>query len=211
MTGIMNGKRGLIMGVANNHSIAWGIAQKLAGAGAELAFTDQGEALGKRVKPLAAELGSDFIIPCDVEDIASVDATIEAVYAVISGPAGEPRDFDRMRTLFTPDARLTAITAKGLVGGSLDDYIARSGKGLVESGFTERQLARRIEQYGDLAHAWSSYSGTFTNPDGTRGTIRGINSFQLVRQDGNWLVQSIFWQAEAPSRPLPADMTGDTD
>ncbi len=79
MTGIMNGKRGLIMGVANNHSIAWGIAQKLAGAGAELAFTYQGEALGKRVKPLAAELGSDFIIPCDVEDIASVDATIEAI------------------------------------------------------------------------------------------------------------------------------------
>ena len=79
MTGIMNGKRGLIMGVANNHSIAWGIAQKLAGAGAELAFTYQGEALGKRVKPLAAELGSDFVIPCDVEDIASVDATIDAI------------------------------------------------------------------------------------------------------------------------------------
>ena len=79
MTGIMNGKRGLIMGVANNHSIAWGIAQMLAGAGAELAFTYQGEALGKRVKPLAAELGSDFVIPCDVEDIASVDATIAAI------------------------------------------------------------------------------------------------------------------------------------
>ena len=79
MTGIMTGKRGLIMGVANNHSIAWGIAQKLAAQGAELAFTYQGDALGKRVKPLAAELGSDFVIPCDVEDIASVDATIEAI------------------------------------------------------------------------------------------------------------------------------------
>ncbi|MCF3638990.1 enoyl-ACP reductase FabI [Rhizobium sp. TRM95111] len=79
MTGIMNGKRGLVMGVANNHSIAWGIAQKLAAAGAELAFTYQGEALGKRVKPLAAELGSDFVIPCDVEDVASVDATIDAI------------------------------------------------------------------------------------------------------------------------------------
>ncbi|MCP8896751.1 enoyl-ACP reductase FabI [Shinella daejeonensis] len=79
MTGIMNGKRGLIMGVANNHSIAWGIAQKLASQGAELAFTYQGEALGKRVKPLAAELGSDFILPCDVEDIASVDAAIATI------------------------------------------------------------------------------------------------------------------------------------
>ena len=79
MTGIMNGKRGLIMGVANNHSIAWGIAQKLAAQGAELAFTYQGEALGKRVKPLAAELGSEFVIPCDVEDVGSVDATIAAI------------------------------------------------------------------------------------------------------------------------------------
>ena len=72
--GLMMGKRGLIMGVANNHSIAWGIAQALAAEGAELAFTYQGEALGKRVKPLAESLGSSVLLPCDVEDIASVDA-----------------------------------------------------------------------------------------------------------------------------------------
>ena len=71
----MQGKRGLIMGVANDHSIAWGIAKALAGHGAELAFTYQGEALGKRVAPLADNrLGSDLVLPCDVEDIASVDA-----------------------------------------------------------------------------------------------------------------------------------------
>ena len=81
MTDLMKGKRGLIMGVANNHSIAWGIAKALAAEGAELAFTFQGEALGKRVKPLAAELGSDFLLPCDVEDIASVDATFDAIKA----------------------------------------------------------------------------------------------------------------------------------
>ncbi|EUC00822.1 Enoyl-(acyl-carrier-protein) reductase NADH [Rhizobium sp. CF080] len=79
MTGIMQGKRGLIMGVANNHSIAWGISKAVAAQGAELAFTYQGEALGKRVKPLAAELNSDFVVPCDVEDIASVDATFAAI------------------------------------------------------------------------------------------------------------------------------------
>ena len=72
--GLMTGKRGLIMGVANNHSIAWGIAQALAAEGAQLAFTYQGEALGKRVAPLAESLGSSVILPCDVEDIASVDA-----------------------------------------------------------------------------------------------------------------------------------------
>ena len=75
----MQGKRGLIMGVANNHSIAWGIAKAVAAQGAEVAFTYQGEALGKRVRPLAAELGSDFVVPCDVEDIASVDAMFDAL------------------------------------------------------------------------------------------------------------------------------------
>jgi enoyl-[acyl-carrier protein] reductase I len=74
MPGLMNGKRGLIMGVANDHSIAWGIAKALADHGAQLAFTFQGEALGKRVKPLAASVGADLVMPCDVEDIASVDA-----------------------------------------------------------------------------------------------------------------------------------------
>jgi len=74
MPGLMNGKRGLIMGVANDHSIAWGIAHMLAEHGAQLAFTYQGEALGKRVKPLAASVGSDLVMPCDVEDIGSLDA-----------------------------------------------------------------------------------------------------------------------------------------
>jgi enoyl-[acyl-carrier protein] reductase I len=74
MPGLMNGKRGLIMGVANDHSIAWGIAHMLAEHGAQLAFTYQGEALGKRVKPLAASVSSDLVMPCDVEDIASLDA-----------------------------------------------------------------------------------------------------------------------------------------
>ncbi|MGZ5867048.1 MAG: enoyl-ACP reductase FabI [Xanthobacteraceae bacterium] len=78
-TGLMQGKRGLIMGVANDHSIAWGIAQAVAAHGAKLAFTYQGEALGKRVKPLAESLGSNFIMPCDVEDIASVDAVFSTI------------------------------------------------------------------------------------------------------------------------------------
>jgi enoyl-[acyl-carrier protein] reductase I len=69
----MHGKRGLIMGVANDHSIAWGIARTLAAHEARLAFTYQGEALGKRVKPLAASVNADLVMPCDVEDIASVD------------------------------------------------------------------------------------------------------------------------------------------
>lgn len=77
----MKGKRGLVMGVANERSIAWGIARALAGAGAELAFTYQGEAFGKRVEPLAASVGSDFLVDVDVTDDASLDAAFEGLAA----------------------------------------------------------------------------------------------------------------------------------
>lgn len=78
-TGIMSGKRGLIMGVANDHSIAWGITKALADQGAELAFTYQGEALEKRVRPLAESVGSDMLIPCDVTDAASMDRAFQMI------------------------------------------------------------------------------------------------------------------------------------
>ncbi len=79
MSDLMKGKRGLIMGVANDHSIAWGIAKALADEGAELAFTYQGEAFGRRVEPLATSLGSDQVYPCDVEDPASASAVFDGL------------------------------------------------------------------------------------------------------------------------------------
>lgn len=81
MTGLLNGKRGLIMGVANDRSIAWGIAKAMADAGAELAFTYQGEAFGKRLEPLAQSVGSDFMVDVDVTDDASLDAAFEQLAA----------------------------------------------------------------------------------------------------------------------------------
>ena len=95
MQGLMHGKRGLIMGVANDHSIAWGIAKTLAAHGAKLAFTYQGDALGKRVKPLAASVGADLVLPCDVEDIASVDAVFAEIGRSL-GHAGFPRPRHRL-------------------------------------------------------------------------------------------------------------------
>jgi enoyl-[acyl-carrier protein] reductase I len=85
MPGLMNGKRGLIMGVANDHSIAWGIAKTLAAHDAKLAFTYQGDALAKRVKPLAASVNAAMVLPCDVEDIATVDT----VFAELSRAWGK--------------------------------------------------------------------------------------------------------------------------
>ena len=98
----MRGKRGLVMGVANDHSIAWGIAKAVYEHGAELVFTYQGEALGKRVKPLAASVGSDLVLPCDVEDIASVDA----VFAELSRAWGS-LDFLVHAVAFSDKAQLT--------------------------------------------------------------------------------------------------------
>ena len=81
MSGLMQGKRGLIMGLANDKSLAWGIAQQLAAQGAELAFAYQGESLLKRVKPLAEQLGSDTLIDCDVSDMAALDAAFDTLKA----------------------------------------------------------------------------------------------------------------------------------
>ena len=141
-------------------------------------------------------------IPQEVR--VGLSKAIADVYAVISGPAGKARDWARMRTLFTPDARLFAITRTGLKGGTVDDFIRVSGPGITSSGFTEREIGRKQQVYGNLAHVWSSYEGV--SADGTM-RVRGINSFQLVRQaDGSWKVFTILWQPEHKDLPLPDDM-----
>jgi enoyl-[acyl-carrier protein] reductase I len=108
---LMAGKRGLVMGVANERSIAWGIAAACAAQGAELAFTYQGEALGKRVRPLAAGVGADLVLPCDVADDASVDAAFEAIAArwdgldfLVHAIGFADKQFLRGRYLDTPRA-----------------------------------------------------------------------------------------------------------
>ena len=98
MSDLMAGKRGLVMGVANDHSIAWGIAKQLAANGAELAFTYQGEHFGRRVKPLAASLGAKLLYHCDVENTASVQTVFEALRLArrlllvrrLTGRSGDP-------------------------------------------------------------------------------------------------------------------------
>jgi hypothetical protein len=136
-------------------------------------------------------------------DLAGIDAAIRGVYEVISGPPGQKRDFDRMRTLFAPGATLKAIGPKGLHGGSLEDYISRNKDILEQKGFTERELGRRTEVWGGLATASSAYDGR--TADGSFHE-RGINSFQLVKIDGKWVVASILWQEETPANPLPRNL-----
>jgi hypothetical protein len=136
-------------------------------------------------------------------DMAGIDAAIRGVYEVISGPPGQKRDFDKMRSMFAPGATLRANGPKGLRGGTLEDYISRNAAVLEKEGFTERELGRRVEVWGGLATAWSAYDGR--TADGSFHE-RGINSFQLVKIDGKWLVASILWQEATPENPLPADL-----
>ena len=126
----MHGKRGLIMGVANDHSIAWGIARTLAANDAKLAFTYQGDALGKRVKPLAASIKADLVLPCDVEDIASVDAA----FAELSRAWGSI-DFLVHAIAFSDKAQLT-----GRYADTTRDNFTNT---MVISCFSFTEIARR--------------------------------------------------------------------
>lgn len=130
---LMAGKRGLIMGVANDHSIAYGIAEMLAKHGATLAFTYQGEALGKRVKPLAEGLGSTLVIPCDVEDIASVDSMFEQLKAAWGGI-----DFIVHAIGFSDKSEL-----KGRYADTSRDNFTRT---MVISCFSFTEIAKRAAQ-----------------------------------------------------------------
>jgi hypothetical protein len=136
-------------------------------------------------------------------DLAGIDAAIRGVYEVISGPPGQKREFDRMRSLFAPGATMRAIGSKGLHGGSVEDYIVRDRDILEREGFTERELGRGLQVWGGLATAWSSYDGRTAN-----GSFheRGINSFELVKIDGKWLIASILWQEATRENPLPANL-----
>ena len=146
--------------------------------------------------------------PARAEDVASIDAIMAAVYDVISGPAGQKRDWDRFRSLFIPGARLIP-TARGNDGKrraivwSVEDYVKNAGSRLEESGFFERELGRVQEQYGNVVHLMSSYDSRRTASD-PEPFARGVNSFQLFNDGARWYVVTIYWQGETPDVPIPA-------
>ncbi len=143
--------------------------------------------------------------PADVE---SIDSIMNAVYDVISGPAGEARDWDRFRSLFIDGARLIPRSAKapgGAVVWSPQDYIDKAGAGLEQNGFFESEIGRKVDQYGDIAQVFSAYEAK-RKADDAEPFMRGVNSFQLMKHEGSWRVVTIFWQAETPDNPVPAEL-----
>lgn len=146
-------------------------------------------------------------IPADPKDVGSLDGIIAALYDVISGPAGQKRNWDRMRTLFLPEGRLisTGRRADGKSGKRVMDvegYIASSGPFLEKNGFFEYEIGRKTEQFGGIVHVFSTYASKHTAAD-EKPFMRGINSIQVWNDGNRWWIVTIFWQSETPDTPIP--------
>ena len=148
--------------------------------------------------------------PADPRDVESIDAIIAAAYDVISGPAGKKRDWDRERSLYYPGARLIPTAKPGGNDGlapqilDVDGFIARVEPYFAEHGFFEKEIARHIEQFGHIAHVWSTYESRHNEGD-PRPFIRGINSIQLFYDGDRWWIVNIFWQQESAADPIPEE------
>ena len=156
-------------------------------------------------------------MPARSADFASIDSIINAAYDGISGPAGKARDWDRERALFIPGARLIP-TAKDagelnrnvdLAPQNLDveEYIARVQPYFEKEGFYEKEIARRTEQFGQIAHVWSTYESRHS-PDDPEPFMRGINSIQLFNDGERWWIVTVYWQHESPEHPIPPKYLG---
>lgn len=139
-------------------------------------------------------------------DVDSVEHIIAAAYDVISGPAGSPRDWDRLRSLFYNGARM--IPSRRDKDGKVmtnsltpDEYIARAQTYFEKEGFFESAVANRTETWDRMAHVWSTYESRHAK--GEKPFARGINSFQLLFDGNRWWVLTIYWEGEEPGHPLP--------
>jgi hypothetical protein len=169
--------------------------------GAANAQTAQAPATGAVAAPVAGPVAAR---PADV---ATVDGIVAALYDVISGPAGQPRDWDRMRSLFAPEGRLMAVGARpegvyGLRAMAVDDYIARNSKAFATMGFFEREAARSTEAFGQIVHVFSTYESRHARGD-AEPFQRGINSIQLYNDGKRWWIVNVLWRAEDASLRLP--------
>lgn len=141
------------------------------------------------------------------QDVASMESIITALYDVISGPAGQTRDWDRMRSLFVPGARLIPAVYRRdstprLLVWTVDQYITTAGAGLERNGFFEREIAHREERYGGVVHRFSTYESRRTAAD-PAPFARGINSIQLWFDGRRWWIVTIYWEGERPENPIP--------
>src|SRR5438132_3272927 len=145
----------------------------------------------------------------NANDVGSIDAIIAAAYDSISGPANAKRDWDRMRSLFIPGARLIPTAKEAgrddvdLAPNLLDieGFIGRAESAFEKNGFYEKEIARKTEQFGQIAHVWSTYESRH-DPSDSVPFVRGINSIQLFHDGKRWWILSIYWQQETARHPI---------
>jgi len=140
-------------------------------------------------------------------DVASPDAIIAALYDVISGPAGQARDWNRFRSLFAPGARLIPSrhpqnAPARTLAMTPDEYAQRSGSALTTNGFFEHEIGRSMDRFGSIAQVFSAYESKRAVSD-PKPFARGINSIQLFDDGTRWYVVTIFWDGERPDNPIP--------
>jgi len=145
------------------------------------------------------------VAPAHAADVASRDSIVAALYESISGPAGS-RDWDRFRALFIPEAQLIAAFKKkdstiGYKAMSVQGYVDGADKYFKEHGFFEREVSRKLESFGNIAHVFSTYESRET-ADG-RPFERGINSILLLNDGSRWWVVTVYWEGEGPDNPIP--------
>jgi hypothetical protein len=143
----------------------------------------------------------------DPADVGSMDAIICALYASISGPKGQPRDFARLRSLLAPEARFvpTGRTADGAAryrSWSIDEYITAAGPGLMANGFFEAEIGRTVTSFGNVWHLMSAYDSRNTLED-PKPFQRGVNSIQLFNGGNRWYILSVMWDAEREGLTIP--------
>ena len=158
-----------------------------------------------RQQPVAQDLSSRVPAPRP-DDVNSLDSILKAIYDVISGPTGD-RDWNRFRSLFVPEARLTSATQKN--GGpvrllDVEGYARGAGSYFKTHAFYESAIVNRIQRFGSIAQVFSSYASR-TAPD-EKPFARGVNSIQLFNDGSRWWVLSILWDEESPANPLPPDL-----
>jgi hypothetical protein len=146
-------------------------------------------------------------IPVNPADVGTVDAIVKAFYEVISGPAGQPRQWSRDRTLYIPDVRFVSMDIRnGQPHANImshQDFVERTNPGLVAQGFFETEIHRVTRKFGNTTHVFSTYE----MKDGAgRPLGRGVNSIQLFWDGQRWWISGVAWDDERPDNPIPADL-----
>ena len=178
---------------------------------AQAPATSPAPAPAPALKPLVGSIAARPDWPkAKPEDVHSLEAIIAALYQVISGGKGQARDWDRMRSLFTPDAALIPTRIDSKTGAadtvvlSIDDYIQRSGPTMAANGFYERTIHNELQQFGNIAHVWSTYESRH-DPTDPKPFARGINSIQLLKSGDRYYITDVYWDSERPGNPIPAN------